>query len=252
MPLKEKQRRAKDQGRSGYAVFETGSATVFKRRRRIALLILVLLATVILGGLRAYLLSGFFEETNSGPSEQADTSAVDRASEETAAKREVAKGKPSKEEEKAAAVPDDPTLYLTIPRLGLYDHTVRNDRSEAALDLGAIKLPNTDFPWQKGDTNTYIACHRLGWPGLESYNQCLNLPSMQKGDEVDLRDTNGTVYKYRVSEFLQVSPDNSWVTKPVAGKNMVSLQTCIEAPGDFITLGPNWTTRFIVRAERVA
>ena len=68
-----------------------------------------------------------------------------------------------------AAAPDDPTLYLTVPRLGLYGDTVRNDRSEEALGLGAIKLPGTGFPWQKGDTNTYIACHRLGFLATESF-----------------------------------------------------------------------------------
>ncbi len=119
------------------------------------------------------------------------------------------------------------------------------------MDVGAIKLPSTGFPWQKEDTNTYIACHRLGWPGTESHNQCLNLPSMQKGDEIFLEDVDGMVYGYRVVETLTVGPDDTWVTNPVAGKDMVSLQTCIEAPGDFLTLGPNWDSRFVVRAERV-
>jgi sortase A len=74
---------------------------------------------------------------------------------------------------------------------------------------------------------------------------------MHKGDEVTLRDTNGTVYRYRVTEMLTVGPYDSWVTKPVAGRNIVSLQTCIEAPGDFFTLGPNWTARVVVRGDRV-
>jgi sortase A len=232
---------------------------IFKRRRRIAFFIFIglLAALLVLGGLRAYLFSGTSGGTSDTLLDQVDTPTVgdapDPIAEETAAKKKKeAEEKAAREEAEEAAAPNDPTLYLTVPRLGIYSHTVRNDRSEAALDLGAAKLPDTSFPWQKGDTNTYIACHRLGWPGLESYNQCLNLPSMQKGDEVDLRDANGTVYKYRVSEFLQVSPDDSWVTKPVAGKNMVSLQTCIEAPGDFVTLGPNWNVRFIVRGEQVA
>jgi sortase A len=162
------------------------------------------------------------------------------------------KGEAAEENGRRAAIPpDDPTLYLTVPRLGLYDNTVRNDRSEEAMGLGAIKLPGTDFPWQKGPTNTYIVCHRLGFPGTESFNQCLNLPSMQKGDEVILRDTNGTVYRYRVSEFLQVTPYDTWVTEPIAGKEMVSLQTCIEDLDDFFTMGPNWSARMVVRAFRV-
>jgi sortase A len=167
--------------------------------------------------------------------------------EEEAPEEEAAEEK----EEPVAAAPDDPTLFLTVPRLGLQGHTVRNDDSEQALDLGAIKVPGTDFPWQEGDKNTYIACHRLGWPGTESHNQCLNLPSIREGDEIFLKDTNGMVYEYRVSETLTVGPSDSWVMKPLAGKEVVSLQTCIEAPGDFHTLGPNWLARFVVRAERI-
>ena len=158
---------------------------------------------------------------------------------------------PEEKEELVAAAPDDPTLFLTVPKLGLYSHTVRNDDSEQALDVGAIKVPGTDFPWQEGDKNTYIACHRLGWPGTESHNQCLNLPSIREGDDIFLEDANGIVYEYRVSETLTVGPSDSWVMDPLTGKDVVSLQTCIEAPGDFLTLGPNWLARFVVRAERI-
>ncbi len=211
----EKQRRHNwDTRRPKYAVY--------RRRRRIGLSVLVLLAVLALGGLGAYLSAGSSEEeTGDGPSEQV-AAPVDeeQAPEETGTEKEAAE---DEEAETATAAPADPTLYLTVPRLGLYGHTVRNDRSEAALDLGAIKLPNTGFPWQKEDTNTYIACHRLGWPGTESYNQCLNLPSMQKGDEVILTDANGAVYHYLASEALTVSPYDTWVTRPVEGRDMVSL-----------------------------
>ena len=247
MPLKEKRRRTRDRRRPGYATFETGSTATFRKRRRITVFVFLLLATLIVGSLGTYLLSNTSEEASNEPAEQPSTPTVGQPSRDTATEK-----KASQEEEASQAVPDDPTLYLTVPRLGIYDHTVRNDRSEQALDLGAIKLPVTDFPWQEGPTNTYIACHRLGWPGLESFHQCLNLPSMQKGDEISLEDTLGRVYRYRVSEFLTVSPNDSWVTEPVAGREMVSLQTCIEAPGDFSTLGPNWAARFIVRADRIS
>ncbi len=240
----EKQRRGWDTTRPKYAVY--------RRRRRIAFLVLVLLATLVLGGLEAYRLLGT-AEGNDNAVERVVTPTVEQAPEaiadETAAEKKAAE---EEEARLAALAPEDPTLFLTVPRLGIHGHTVRNDRSEAALDLGAIKLPNTGFPWQKEDTNTYIACHRLGWPGNESYHQCLNLPSMQMGDEISLADTYGRIYRYRVSDIVIVSPDETWVTQPVAGKDIVSLQTCIETPDDVVTLGPNWTTRFIVQAERVA
>lgn len=228
MSLIEKQRRIKDPKRPGYAVF--------KRKRQTRLLSFVLLAGLVLAGL-AYLLPSSFEETAEGPFEQFDAPA-DQASSGDAAEAD-------------GPVPEDPTLYLTVPRLGLRENKVRNDRSEFALGLGAVKLPDTGFPWQQG-VNTYIACHRLGFPATESHNQCLNLPSMQKGDEVILEDANGTAYEYRVSEVLVVSPDETWVTEPVAGRDVVSLQTCIESPGDFATLGPDWAARLVVRADRVS
>lgn len=234
---------------------------VFKRRRRVACLVLVLLLLLAVGGLLFlsnpdWMDSEPWEQVMSPVAGEApEVIAEDPTAEEEAAEGKASEGQTSSEEaaeeEEGTAVPDDPTLYLTVPRLGLYDHTVRNDDSEEALDLGAIKLPGTEFPWQKGDKNTYIACHRLGWPGTESHNQCLNLPSVQKGDKIVLEDTNGTVYEYRVVEALTAEPGDTWVTNPVAGKDMVSLQTCVEAPDDLHTLGPDWAARFVVRAERV-
>jgi sortase A len=250
MPLMDKQRREIDTRRPNYAVF--------RRRRRIGLLVITILTALAIGSVGAYLFSGTSEETSEAPQEQVDEPSVQETPEDTAeeeaAAQKAAEEQAAKEEEerKAAIVPDDPTLFLTVPKLGIYGHTVRNDASEFALDLGAIKLPETGFPWQKENTNTYIACHRLGWPGNESYNQCLNLPVMQEGDEITLSDTLGRVYQYRVFQVLQVTPEDTWVTKPVSGKDVVSLQTCIETLGDvWNTVGPNWTARFIVQAERI-
>lgn len=251
MPLMDKQRREIDTRRPNYAVF--------RRRRQIGLLILVLLAALIAVGLGAYLFSGTSEEVSEAPSEappeQAETPPVEEeASKDKDAEKKAAEEKAAREEEekRATAVPDDPTLYLTVPRLGIYGHTVRNDESEYALDLGAIKLPETGFPWQKEDTNTYIACHRLGWPNNESFQQCLNLPAMQVGDEMFLSDTLGRVYQYRVIENYQITPEDTWIKRPIEGKDVVSLQTCIETIGDvWNTVGPNWTARYIVQAERV-
>ncbi len=226
---------------------------VYKRRRRVACLILVLLIMlVVVGSLLVHNAgrtdSELLEQVAAPTAEQPPEMTVeDHAEEEEGAEEEVLE---EKEAERAAAAPDDPTLYLTVPRLGIYGHTVRNDRSEEALDTGAIKLPYTGFPWQQEDTNTYIACHRLGWLGTESYNQCLNLPLMQEGDLIALEDTHGTLYTYQVVEALTLNPDDTWVTEPVVGKDMVSLQTCVEATDDLHTLGPNWSARFVVRAER--
>ena len=239
----DKQRKVVDTRRPNYAVF--------RRRRRIALLVLTLLAALIVAILGLYLLSGTSEETIDEPAEQVETPPAEEEPQEAATEEEPVE-EPAEEEPRGLVVPEDPTLYLTVPKLGLYGHTVRNDDSEVALDLGAVKLPDTDFPWEQKDTNTYIACHRLGWPGNESYNQCLNLPLMQQGDQIFLEDTLGRAYEYRVTEALQVTALDTWVKRPPEGKHIVSLQTCIETLGNVWTMGPNWTARYVVQAEKVS
>ena len=184
---------------------------------------------------------------------QADAPAVVEAPEETTPSAAADK----EEAEPAVPVPDDPTLFLTVPRLGVYGHTVRNDSSEASLDAGAVKIPSTGFPWQQEDTNTYIAGHRVGWPGTESDYQFYNLPLMQEGDVVYLADTNGKVYEYRVFAKFAVSPSQTEVTRPIPGKDVVSLQTCTESLTDWWTMGPGLfgggpeSGRLVVQAERV-
>ena len=227
------------------------------------MLVLALLATLFAVGIGSYFFSGTpTEEVSEAPPEEVETPAPveeEASQEESAAEKKAAEERAAAEEEerKAAAVPDDPTLFLTVPKLGIFGHTVRNDDSEFALDLGAIKVPGSGFPWEKGDTNTYIACHRIGWPGTESYNQCLNLPAMQMGDEIFLQDTLGRVYQYRISELRAVSPNDSWIANPVAGKDVVSLQTCTETPEDWWTIGPGLygggpeSGRLVAQAERV-
>ncbi len=243
MPLMERRERAGVQERPDYAVFKTGGVLRKKRRPRVRLFgYVILLALVTLGGCFAYLSTNTPDEAGHEPPEPEQQAAVEQETPEETA---------SEEEEAGSVAPDDPTLYLTVPRLGVYGHVVRNDRSEEAMSVGAIKLPDTGFPWQKGDTNTYVACHRIGFPGTESFNQCLDLPSMQQGDEVVLEDALGRVYRYRVSEFLAVEPGDTWVTGPVEGRDVVSLQTCIETLNDVFTLGPDWEARYVVQAERV-
>jgi sortase A len=77
-----------------------------------------------------------------------------------------------------------------------------------------------------------------------------DLPSLVAGDEVILEDSLGQTYTYRVTEILEVSPNDLSVTGST-GSDIVSLQTCIENYGDYWTAGPNWFARYIVRAERV-
>ena len=198
------------------------------------------------------------EEDVKTPAEKAE---VDREAAQTADEKQEAAAQQEQQEQKQddpqqAAIPDPPTndLWFSIPALGLYDQYVTNANNLdfSAMDYGAIKLDNSGYPWQKG-ANTYIAAHRLGWPGTASYRQFYELPSLQLGDIVYLGDANGTTYTYKVSGFKEITPNQAaQVTGPQNGKDMVSLQTCIENFGDYWTMGPNWYVRYIVQAERVS
>lgn len=138
------------------------------------------------------------------------------------------------------AVPASDALSLTVPSIGIQNDPVTNSISESVLANGAGKLPQTGFPWQPG-SNTYIAAHVYGYPGTGSWQQFADLPSMSKGDEIFLTDSNGTVYEYRVNEILTVSPTDVWVARPT-GQTSVSLQTCV---------GPGWSERLVVRGNLV-
>ncbi len=142
-------------------------------------------------------------------------------------------------------------LWMTIPKMDLYDDYVANSDALAAMDAGAIKLPSTGFPWQE-DANTYIAAHRIGYPGTESDYQFYDLPNLALGDKVYLGDANGTTYTYEVTGFKEVLPTENYVTAPQPGRDMISLQTCIEDYGDYWTMGPNWYVRYVVEADRVS
>ncbi len=185
----------------------------------------------------------------------AEKNEVDNKAAQKADEQEDASHRAAQEPDptKRSAIPTPPTndLWMSIPALGLYDNYVTNSAAESAMDYGAIKLPHTDFPWQD-NANTYIAAHRLGWPGTASDHQFYNLPLLAKGDVIYLGDVNGTTYTYEVTEFKEITPDETWVTTPKPGRDMVSLQTCIETFGDYWTMGPNWYVRYIVQADRVS
>ena len=149
------------------------------------------------------------------------------------------------------AVPADTTMYLTVPTLGLNDIPVVEGTTESSLSQGAGHLSGSGYPWVEG-SNTYIAGHRIGYPGTMSDRVFYSLPNLAAGDEILLTDANGQTYTYAVSEILEVPITDLSVTYPIAGRDMVTLQTCIEDFGDYWTEGPNWLVRYVVRADRVS
>jgi sortase A len=258
---------------------------IFRRRRqRAGFVLLVSFAVVVVGAIMFSSLKPVNDLSASSaeiaPVQRVDAPSVGgapRAAAETKTDEEKAQEAKAAEEEKAQAessggggegeqaqkdpekdsgpppIPQPATndLWMDIPALGLDDNYVANTGAHSAMDAGAIKLPSTGFPWQN-DANTYIAAHRLGWPGTASDHQFYNLPNLALGDKVYLYDANGTVYTYEVSGFKEVLPTDNYVTAPQPGRDMISLQTCIENYGDYWTMGPNWYVRYIVEADRVS
>ena len=149
----------------------------------------------------------------------------------SAAKSEVTPGPPAQT-----------TLKLTVPEMKrVADVPVYDGRKDnkAALRKGTLHVKGTGYPWQRV-ANVYIAGHRLGFPGTKSHLVFWDLDKLENGDEVILTDANGTTYTYEVFKKFVVSPNDVHVMRPVAGKNIVSLQTC--------TL-PDYAQRLIVQAE---
>ena len=149
----------------------------------------------------------------------------------------------------SASVPAGTLMSLSVPALGISEIPVVEGTSEASLSQGAGHLPGTGYPWVPG-SNTYIAGHRIGYPGTLSDHVFWNLPTLGEGDEILLTDSNGTTYTYAVSEVFEVLPTDLSVTAPT-GRDVVSLQTCIEDFGDYWSPGPNWYARYIVRGTMV-
>jgi sortase A len=148
-----------------------------------------------------------------------------------------------------AAAPAGAAMSLSVPAMGIADIPVVEGTSEASLSQGAGHVPGTGYPWVPG-SNTYIAGHRIGYPGTPSDHVFWNLPNLSQGDRILLTDSEGTTYTYAVSRILEVPPTDLSVTAPT-GSDVVSLQTCIEDYGDYWTPGPNWFVRYVVQAERV-
>jgi sortase A len=146
--------------------------------------------------------------------------------------------------EEAGAPPPkrDDTMELTIPSMRrVRDVPVYTGAAgdESALHDGTLHLKGTSFPWQRG-ANVYIAGHRLGYPHTKSWLVFWDLNNLRRGDRVVLSDSEGNKYIYRVYGRFILGPNDTSATKPVAGMNVISLQTC--------TL-PGYRERLIVRAE---
>src|SRR5829696_8477489 len=143
----------------------------------------------------------------------------------------------------ATSGPKDKTLKLTVPKMAqIRDDivpTVPGTDMQALGNHAAIHLAGTGFPWDE-EANVYMAGHRLGYPRTDSFLAFFDLNELEQGDEVYVTDANGTRYTYEVFREFTVSPTDLSVTRPLPGKNVLTLQTC--------TL-PDYSQRLIIQAE---
>jgi len=168
--------------------------------------------------------------------------------------REVAREKLQQEDESRRLVkkkvvprgPQNKMLHMTIPKMAqIRNDTVPysvSDDSRAFHDHAAVHLRGTGNPWD-AQANVYIAGHRLGFPGTDSWLSFWDLNVLHKGDMIYIRDAAGDRYVYKVFKKFIVGPNAVSVTRALRGRNIVSLQTC--------TL-PDYSERLIVQAEKVA
>jgi sortase A len=141
-------------------------------------------------------------------------------------------------------LPRGAVMGLTIKSLGLHNVPVFDSDGRWALDNGVSHMPGTSFPWTTApQRNVYLAGHRLGWRGTDSHLVFYDLDELGRGNKILLKDRDGKKYWYRVTEAFVSGPGDSWVMGQVAGRDMVTLQTC--------TPIPRFDKRLIVRADRI-
>jgi sortase A len=146
----------------------------------------------------------------------------------------------------ASRGPENRMLRMTIPKMAqIRNDTIPysvSDDNKAFRKHAAVHLRGTGNPWDR-QANVYIAGHRLGFPGTDSWLSFWDLNVLDKGDRIFITDSAGKHYVYKVFKTFVVDPEDVSVTRPLRGRNIVSLQTC--------TL-PDYSRRLIVQAEKVA
>ena len=142
-------------------------------------------------------------------------------------------------------VPEDKSLRITVPKM----ERVRNSQipyaggtdENAFRNHAGVHLRGTGFPWHR-QANVYIAGHRLGYVGTPSWLAFWDLNDVDVGDKIFVTDSMDRRYVYRVFKDFVVDPQDVFVTRPLPGRNILTLQTC--------TL-PNYSQRLIIQAEKV-
>ena len=120
-------------------------------------------------------------------------------------------------------------MLLSIPKFRLENVPVGDSPSSPACTGGDDAPLRDRFPYERG-SNTYTAGHAADSDSSRIPNVFRNLRNLRQGDPIALRDAPGRTYTYRAYEYFVVDPRDIWITKPIAGKQILSLQTCFPAP----------------------
>jgi sortase A len=183
------------------------------------------------------------------PDREAEAAAVDAREPDVPAisPAKLAGGEEEKTKERRAVlkVPEDKTLRITVPQMS----RVRNSPipyaggtdENAFRNHSGVHLRGTGFPWHR-QSNVYIAGHRLGYVGTPSWLAFWDLNEVDVGDRIFVTDSMGRRYVYKVFKDFIVDPTDVFVTQPLKGRNILTLQTC--------TL-PDYSRRLIIQAEKV-
>jgi sortase A len=121
---------------------------------------------------------------------------------------------------------------LDVPRLKMTTPVVEGD-DDGTLKRAVGHLPDTPFPWEKG--NSALAGHRDGL--------FRPLKDVKIGDEIRFRTTSEQL-RYRVTKTSIVKPDDVSVLEPGSTETL-TLITCY--PFNYVGSAPK---RFVVHAER--
>lgn len=137
--------------------------------------------------------------------------------------------------EKALTIPGRPATgtpnTLTIPSIGveapiLYATTKDEESLQKLLLDGVVHYPGTADPGQPG--NAYIFGHSSDarWSRGKYKTVLALLPKLKLGDEIQVTDKAGKIYRYKVKETKIVNPkDLSVLDQGDGSKKMLTVQT---------------------------
>ena len=184
-------------------------------------------------------------ETAAADGSQPEIPAITPGSPKTDQGRSDVQGQERRARRAPANVPEDKMLRVTVPAMKRVENATfpyaGGSNEEAFKNNAGVHLRGTGFPWQRV-ANVYMAGHRLGYVGTPSWLAFWDLNKVEIGDKVYVTDSTGRRYAYKVFKEFIVDPEDVFVTRPLKGRNVLTLQTC--------TL-PDYSRRLIVQAERV-